>query len=114
MVTVYGIKNCDTVKKACRKLDALGVDYTFHDYKKSGVESATLEAWIAERGIDVLINKRGTTWRKLPESTRDSLDATSSVAVMQKHTSVIKRPVIEHGGALIVGFDEDLYDSTFG
>lgn len=114
MVTVYGIKNCDTVKKALRKLDALGVDYTFHDYKKSGVSAATLQSWITECGWEVLVNKRGTTWRKLPDTVRDTLDADSSVAVMQENTSVIKRPVIEHEGPLIVGYDETRYDTTFG
>lgn len=120
MVTVYGIKNCDTVKKACRKLDALGVDYHFHDYKKAGIDAATLQSWITElnngdtAGWEVLVNRRGTTWRKLPDTVRDTLSADSAVTVMQENTSVIKRPVIEHEGSLIVGFNESLYDTTFG
>jgi Spx/MgsR family transcriptional regulator len=106
---VYGIPNCDTVKQARAWLAAQGLDYTFHDYKKQGVPADRLSAWIAERGFDALLDRQGTTWRKLDEATRARVvDAASAVALMQASASVIRRPVIERDGQVIaVGFDAE-------
>ena len=111
-ITLYGIPNCDTVKKARRWLDAEGIDYTFHDYKKSGVDSATLSSWIKTHGIDTIINKRGTTWRKLDESKRENLSDAKAVKLLLEHTSMIKRPILENGKITLVGFDQSRYQET--
>ena len=107
MTTIYGIKNCDTMKKAFAWLDEHGVAYSFHDYKKSGIDSARLHAWSKAIGWKTLINTRGTTWRKLDAATQARVvDAPSAVAVLAQPPSAIKRPVVETGGQLLVGFDE--------
>ena len=108
-LTLYGIPNCDTVKKARRWLDAEGIDYTFHDYKKSGVDATKLTAWIKTHGIDTIVNKRGTTWRKLPQETRDNMDETLALAVMEDQPAIIKRPVLEHNRGTLIGFSTDQY-----
>ncbi|HRH74534.1 MAG: ArsC family reductase [Zoogloea sp.] len=112
MTTIYGIKNCDTMKKAFAWLDEHAVAYTFHDYKKSGIDSARLHAWSKTIGWKSLINTRGTTWRKLPVE-RQAIDTQSAaVALMQEFPSLIRRPVIEtDGGQLLVGLDTTLYTS---
>lgn len=112
MTTIYGIKNCDTMKKAFAWLDEHAVAYTFHDYKKSGIDSARLHAWSKAIGWKSLINTRGTTWRKLPVE-RQAIDTQSAaVALMQEFPSLILRPVIEtNGGQLLVGLDIALYTS---
>lgn len=104
---VYGIPNCDTVKKARAWLTEQGVDHTFHDYKKQGVPAERLAAWVAAVGWEPLVNRQGTTWRKLDEATKASVvDAASAQALMLAQASVIKRPVIERDGAVVsVGFD---------
>ncbi len=102
---VYGIPNCDTVKKARKWLDAQGIEYAFHDYKKQGVPEDRLRAWVAEKGWEVLLNRRGTTFRALDDATKADLDAEKAVAVMLAHPSTIKRPVVENGATLLVGFD---------
>jgi Spx/MgsR family transcriptional regulator len=104
---VYGIPNCSTVKKARAWLEERGVAYTFHDYKKLGVPAERLDAWMAAAGWEKLLNRQGTTWRKLDEATREAVtDAASAKAVMLAQASVIKRPVIEQNGrVLAVGFD---------
>jgi Spx/MgsR family transcriptional regulator len=106
-VMVYGIPNCDTVKKARAGLDGQGVAYTFHDYKKQGVPAKQLDAWIKAVGWEVLVNRQGTTWRKLDDATKAGVvDAASAKALMLAHASVIKRPVVEKDGAVLgVGFD---------
>ncbi len=106
-VDFYGIPNCDTVKKARKWLEANGIDYTFHDYKKEGADPDKLKAWVEERGWEVLLNKRGTTFRKLDDAEKADIDADKAVVIMQSHPSTIKRPVVEHDGALLVGFKED-------
>nr|WP_315495307.1 ArsC family reductase [uncultured Rhodoferax sp.] len=108
MTTLYGIPNCDTVKKARDWLTQHGVDYQFHDFKKQGVPTALLPGWIATAGLDTLINRRGPTWRKLDEATQASVvDTPSAMAVMQEHSSVIKRPVVVWGdGTVTVGFSD--------
>lgn len=104
-LTVYGIPNCDTVKKARTWLDQQGVGYTFHDYRKAGVDEAGLRRWIGEAGWEKVLNRQGTTFRKLPEAQREGLDAEKAVAVMLANPSAIKRPIVEGGGVLLVGFD---------
>ncbi|MGH6648168.1 ArsC family reductase [Aquabacterium sp.] len=108
MLTVYGIPNCDTVKKARTWLAAQGLDVQFHDYKKQGVPADRLDAWIKAVGWEVLVNRQGTTWRKLDDATKAGVtDAASAKALMLAHASVIKRPVIEQDGQVkVVGFDE--------
>jgi len=109
MIKVYGIPNCDTIKKARRWLEANGVDYAFHDYKKAGVPEDRLKQWVKKAGWEALLNRRGTTWRKLDLSVRDSIDEASAIAVMLAHPASIKRPVIESGKLLLIGFDEADY-----
>ncbi len=108
MTTLYGIPNCDTVKKARDWLTQHGVDYQFHDFKKQGVPTALLPGWIESAGLDTLINRRGPTWRKLDVATQASVvDTPSAIAVMQEHSSVIKRPVVVWGdGTVTVGFSD--------
>ena len=106
-ITVYGIANCDTVKKARAWLAEHGVAYTFHDYKRAGVDPALLSAWAERLGWEQLLNRAGTTWRKLPEAERAAVDsggAAAAVALMAAHPSCIRRPVVEWDGGLLVGF----------
>jgi arsenate reductase (glutaredoxin) len=106
MLTLYGIPNCDTVKKARTWLDAHGLPYHFHDYKKAGIDRATLQRWCEHLGHDKVINTRGTTWRKLPEQQRSQLDAYSALSLMLAQPSLIRRPIIEKGAILLLGFDQ--------
>ena len=105
-IHIYGIPNCDTVKKARKWLDGQGLDYTFHDYKKEGADPAKLAAWSDEAGWEALLNRRGTTFRKLDEPERADIDRAKAIALMEAHPSLIKRPVVEHPGGLLVGFDD--------
>ena len=109
--TMYGIRNCDTVKKARAWLDQRGVEYRFHDYKAAGVDVAQLERWCEEIGWEALLNRAGTTFRKLADSQKQNLDGKKALALMITHPSVIKRPVIELNGKLLVGFKPDIYQS---
>jgi arsenate reductase (glutaredoxin) len=111
-ITLYGIPNCDTVKKARRWLDQRGVAYTFHDYKKQGADSAKLAAWAERAGWDKLLNRSGTTFRKLPDADKADLDAAKAIALMAAHPSCIRRPVVEHPGGLLVGFDPDAWQEA--
>ncbi|MHA7810926.1 MAG: ArsC family reductase [Marinobacter adhaerens] len=104
---LYGIKNCDTVKKARKWLDEQGIDYEFHDFKKDGLQSELLFGWEQAVGWETLLNRRGTTWRKLPEDVRDTIDAQSAHEIMLENPSIIKRPVVENGGDVRVGFSAD-------
>ena len=105
-ITVYGIPNCDTVKKARAWLAEQGVDHAFHDFRKQGLDAARLDRWIAELGWEKLVNRKGTTWRKLDPGIQASVtDATSARGVMLENVSVIKRPVVEWGKKSTVGFD---------
>lgn len=104
---IYGIKNCDTVKKARKWLDENGVAYEFHDFKKDGLTSEKLDQWEAAVGWETLINKRGTTWRKLPDELRDTMSAQLAHQTMLENTSIIKRPVVERDGQVSVGFNAD-------
>lgn len=113
-VTLYGIKNCDTMKKARTWLDAHDVAYEFHDYKTAGIDRARLKAWCDEVGWEVLLNRAGTTFRKLDEADRQNLTATKALSLMLAQPSMIKRPVLERGGRLLVGFKPELYAAEFG
>ena len=108
-VTLYGIPNCDTVKKARDWLGARGIAYVFHDYKKLGADPAKLAAWADAAGWEVVLNRAGTTFRKLPDADKQGLDAAKAVALMAANPSCIKRPVVEHPGGLLVGFKPDLW-----
>ncbi len=112
-VTLYGIPNCDTVKKARDWLDARGVAYVFHDYKKLGADPAKLAEWVAEAGWDVVLNRAGTTFRKLPDAAKQDLDPAKAVALMAANPSCIKRPVVEHPGGLLVGFKPAAWAAAF-
>lgn len=107
--TLYGIKACDTMKKARDWLDQHGVAYRFHDYKAFGIDRAHLQAWVDELGWEVVLNRAGTTFRKLPESDRQDLDAARAIDLMLAQPSMIKRPVLDLGSQRLVGFKPDLY-----
>ncbi len=111
MITLYGIPNCDTVKKARTWLTDHGVDYTFHDFKKQGVPEAQLDTWLATVGWETLVNRKGTVWRGLDDATKASVvDATSARALVLTQTSVIKRPVVEWAdGQITVGFKHEAF-----
>ncbi len=111
--TVYGIKNCDTVKKALTWLDKHGISYTFHDYKSRGIEREKLKDWVAQVGVDALLNRKGMTWRKLTDKEQaDAANARGALTLMESKTSVIKRPLIEYyGKVVLLGFDPDAYKS---
>lgn len=107
--TLYGIKNCSTVKKARDWLDAHGVAYAFHDYKLAGIDTAHLQAWCDEFGWETVLNRSGTTFRKLPDEDRQNLDATKAIALMQAQPSMIKRPILDLGDRRLVGFKAEIY-----
>jgi arsenate reductase len=109
MIKIYGIPNCDTMKKALKWLDKNELEYEFHDYKKLGVPEKNLKNWVKKAGWDTILNKRGTTWRKLDDDTKNNIDETSSIDVMLNNPSAIKRPVLENGKILLVGFKEEEY-----
>lgn len=106
-VKIYGIKNCDTMKKAFKWLEANNVNYDFHDYKKSGVPANVIEGAIAEHGWEIVINKRGTTWRKLPEETKEKMNNDTALQVAVDHSSTIKRPLIVVNNSYILGFNAE-------
>lgn len=113
-ITVYGIKACDTMKKAMTWLDGAGIAFTFHDYKKSGIGRAELERWCAALGWEMVLNRAGTTFRKLPEDVRASVDEAKAVELMLAQPSMIKRPVLEGPGLLELGFKPERYAALFG
>jgi len=113
MTTLYGIANCDTIKKARKWLKDNDVNYTFHDYKKRGVPEKELKQWIKQAGWEVLLNKRGTTWRKLDDSVKDLVNEKSAIHIMLENASIIKRPVLVQGKDILVGFKADEYASFF-
>jgi len=109
---VYGIKNCDTVKKARLWLDAQGIAYDFHDYKSAGIERARLASWCKRVGWEALLNRAGTTFRKLPDSAKQVAGVEAAIVLMLAQPSMVKRPVIEHDGGLLVGFKVDQYEQA--
>ncbi|MCG7941999.1 MAG: ArsC family reductase [Candidatus Thiodiazotropha taylori] len=113
MVKMYGIPNCDTIKKARRWLDDQGVAYEFHDYKKAGVDEAMLTAWIGQLGWESLLNKRSTTWRQLDEAAKANLDEKQAIQIMLANPSIIKRPLLDDGKQLHLGFKTDQYAQLF-
>jgi arsenate reductase len=110
--TLYGIKNCDTMKKARAWLDARGVAYRFHDYKAEGIDRARLEAWAQSVGWEMLLNRAGTTFRKLPDAERANLDERKAITLMLDQPSMIKRPVLDLDGRLVVGFKAEQYEEA--
>nr|WP_269769493.1 arsenate reductase [Roseomonas rubea] len=109
---MHGIRNCDTMKKAFAWLDGQGLDWRLHDYKKEGIDRARLEGWVAKLGWEALLNRAGTTFRKLPDAEKAGLDAGKAVALMLAQPSMIKRPVAVAGEALLVGFDPARWSAT--
>ena len=105
-ITLYGIPNCDTVKKARKWLDARDIDHDFHDYKKQGADAARIADWVERAGWEKVLNRAGTTFRKLPDADKDGIDAARAVKLMAANPSCIKRPVTEHPGGLLVGFNQ--------
>jgi len=112
-VTLHGIKACDTMKKARTWLDGQGIAYAFHDYKAVGIDAATLKAWAAKVGWEVLLNRSGTTFRSLPDGDKQGLNEDKAIALMVAQPSMIKRPVLDVDGALVVGFSPDRYAAAF-
>lgn len=111
-ITLYGIANCDTVAKARKWLEGNGYNYTFFDYKKGGADAGKLAGWIATAGLDKVLNKAGTTFKKLPEATRSMMDESLAIALMVEQPSMIKRPIVEHDGGLLVGFKASEWETA--
>jgi arsenate reductase (glutaredoxin) len=110
MMTIYGIPNCDVMKKAMTWLNSNKLDYTFHDYKKDGISKAKLEAWCKQLGWELLLNKKSTTWRELPAAEQEKITTqAAAIKLMMTHTSIIKRPVLEYKNGILVGFKEGEY-----
>ncbi len=110
---IYGIPNCDTVKKARKWLDRNELVYTFHDYKKEGAQAPKVESWIDAKGVDVVLNKRGTTFRKLSDEEKaKAQDSHAAVTLLVQHPSMIKRPVVEYDGGVLIGFKEDEWSAA--
>jgi transcriptional regulator, Spx/MgsR family len=112
--TIYGIKACDTMKKARAWLDGHGVAYDFHDYKAAGIDQDRLEGWVRAVGWETLLNRSGTTFRKLPDQDKADIDEQKAIELMLAQPSMIKRPVLETGGELLVGFKPERYEAAFG
>lgn len=112
-VTLYGIPNCDTMKKARKWLDQHGVDYQFHDFKKLGLEESLLRGWVKELGWEILLNRRGMMWRKVPKEIQEAIDEKSAIRLMLETPTIIKRPVLDLDGKLHVGFKEQEYEKLF-
>lgn len=113
MITLYGIKNCDTMKKARRWLDQHGVEYRFHDYRQDGLSAELLEAWEQELGWERLLNRRGMLWRKLAVETREHIERASALQCMLDNPGMIKRPVLDLGPRRVVGFSAEDYAGLF-
>lgn len=114
-ITIYGIKNCDTMKKAFAWLDRNGVDYAFHDYKKAGADKALLERWSKKLGWETVLNRAGMTFRKLPEKDKEALNEAKAIRLMLAQPSMIKRPILDSGGGkLLAGFKPEEYKAALG
>lgn len=110
-ITIYGIRNCDTMKKARAWLESHGVAHEFHDYKVAGIDRVTVEKWAKAVGWEVLLNRAGTTFRKLPDAAKEGIDERKAIELMLEQTSMIKRPVLERGKVLLVGFSPVKYSA---
>ncbi len=113
MTTLYGIPNCDTIRKAKRWLQDNQVEFQFHDFRKDGLDKARLQAWVDELGWEVLLNKRGTTWRKVSDEQKAGIDRDSAIELLLAEPAMIKRPVLDLGARRIVGFKSDEYEALF-
>ena len=113
MITLYGIPNCNTVSKARKWLTQHHIDYQFHNFKKDGLEQSTLNQWLDALGWEVLLNKRGTTWRKLPETMKADVDRAKACQIMLENSSIIKRPLMDNNGEFSIGFKEEQYQGIF-
>ena len=111
--TLYGIRNCDTMKNALTWIDHAGFAYEFHEYKKAGIDRARLEAWAKQVGWEVLLNRAGTTFKKLPDADKQGLDQAKAIALMLAQPSMVKRPVLETDAGLLVGFKPEVYAAKF-
>jgi Spx/MgsR family transcriptional regulator len=112
-ITLFGIKNCDTVKKARTWLDAHHIEYRFHDFRSEGLDQELAKQWIGELGLDVVVNKRGTTWKQLDVATRDQLSVDNAPALLQEKPTLVKRPVLDIGHQRFVGFDDKTWQTIF-
>lgn len=110
---IYGIKNCDTVRKTLQWFDNKGICYHFHDYKKQGIDHIALEKAIKTEGWEAVINKRGTTWKKLPDDIKSTMNAQNAAKIAEETPSIVKRPMIVRGNRVILGFDEDILTKFF-
>lgn len=113
MITLYGIKNCDTVKKARRWLDNHGIEYEFHDFREDGLGAAAVKTWLTELGWEVVVNKRSTTWKQLDKNVQTNMDEKMAQATIMDHPTLIKRPLLDTGKERFVGFSEERYQSIF-
>ena len=113
MTTIYGIKNCDTMKKAFRWLDEHNIEYTFHDYRQDGLDRERLASWIEQLGWEAVVNKRGTTWRKLTPEAQAAMNDQTALEVLLEQPAMIKRPLLDHAQSLTLGFKEDSYSNIF-
>lgn len=113
MITIYGISNCDTMKKARAWLEERGIDYVFHDYRRDGLTATMLEKWRRDPGFELLLNRRGTTWRKLPAEKKEDVSEAAMTKLMLDNPSIIKRPLLEIGSKRVVGFSAQEYASLF-
>ncbi len=113
MTTLFGIKNCDTIKKARNYLEQKDIDYNFHDYRSDGLSDQQLQHWVAELGWESLINKRSTTWRQLPDVLKNNVDEQAAIKLMLEHPTLIKRPLLELNADYYLGFSVASYDALF-
>lgn len=113
MTTLYGIKNCDTVKKARQWLDDNGISYIYHDFRTDGIDEAMVSAWLEKTSLEALVNKRSTTWKSLDEACKNSLSHDNAAALCARHETLVKRPVLEHNGNIHLGFDAKIYTQIF-
>ncbi len=113
MITLYGIPNCNTVSKARKWLTENNIDYQFHNFKKDGLDQKTINKWVDALGWEILLNKRGTTWRKLSDEIKADIDRDKAISIMLDNTSIIKRPVLDVNGTFHVGFKDEQYPEIF-
>lgn len=113
-ITLYGIPNCDKVRKARGWLDGKGLAYSFHDYKKAGADTDKLREWVEAEGWETILNRKGPTFRKLDDHLKVDLDAEKAIGLMRENTSTIRRPILEYGGGLLIGFDEQRWSAALG